>query len=229
MRRSTSLLLARLAVLVSNPVLAFNHVVLEAVCGSGSGITLEVSGEIDLSAYPTLVGFDLYRQPIRLISGDEVRVTPDPIPFAGGEVSLSFQDLGAQSHLLYEYRAVGVDVDRNPIATNLYWNYDWTSCGDAPLGLIRAEFVNGRYVPGPACGDCCSIPGILGFTYELPATLQNLIDAGWPYPILVYGTMISFQAQMHGPATIVNSWVHSDCGLVGVEPTAWSHVKQIYR
>jgi hypothetical protein len=182
------------------------------------------------------VGVDVFRRTLGSQCGPPVRITEEPLPwnhqavFDEPFVLADIVDTGVTANTAYQYEAVAVDAQRNPVPGNSEVILGFASTGVALIG-------HGILTRGPDCGissvdmfsPCAGQCYASALAFSVPPEAVPYFNSGTP--LLIYG---EFDGTFGGfcnsyiPVVNVSSVEESPC-VVGVTPTTWGAVKMIYR
>lgn len=182
------------------------------------------------TAHPEWVGYDVLRRPLNTCTPFE-RINAQSLPRVFGQAhSNVFVDTPPSQSETYEYRAVPVDVNRDPVVM-LYPDCDppcvkptWASCPPASAPLVVGEITDWGWALaiGPCPGSC-----FFGFYFDGPIA-QELRDQGRVGTIVkLFGT--GWCCGVEGAAMNAVAWEPGNCVSTPARRTSWGELKTIYR
>jgi len=171
-----------------------------------------------------IVGLELYRATAE-DCGTPVRITAAPIPWSRNTpIDQFITDYTAEPGHLYHYRVVAVDRFWQPIGLQWGWGFEiqgWVRTGNVPIAHGTVDNDEGVTAVRNCAGECL----LGGTTGALPHHLRRYINT--ETPLLLYGYIGGAHPQFGWSMLIVDGRP-AEC-VVGVEASAWGHVKQLYR
>ena len=204
-----------------------------ATCTGVQQITLAWDWWEDLSnpvARPDWVGYDVVRRP-SLSCGPWIRLNASIFPrTAGASHSRTYADNSPAAFQTYEYKAIPVDANRDPVIM-LYPECEppcsppaWASCpsASAPLTVGRLDDFGWAIFVMPCANTC-----YWTFFFSGPVVDQMRSQGLIGTTQELYGTGVC--CGVEGAFMQVDHWAPTTCGETPAKRTSWGRVKTIYR
>ena len=186
----------------------------------------------DSPTYPTgqpeWVGWDVLRRAVGDSCWPLVRVNDQPFPRIPGSHEYTFTETPPSRRTLYEYEAVPVNMNRQPLTISFCWpcsRTGWASCpnGVAPL-TIGTLWDGGWALYILPCSQSC----YESFYIEGPL-VQELRQYAGTNTVLSFRGTASCGLVEGCRINITGYTVATPCGATAARPMSWSQIKTIYR